>query len=545
MSVGSSGWTVNASASASRGKANGTDVSWTESLVQGGNSVADKVFLQSGTDINVIGSQVKGNQVVVDIGTTGHGNLNIQSLQDTSTYDSKQKSMGISVSVPIGVGAYGGSISASSTKIQSDYASVNEQAGMLAGDGGFQISVAGNTNLTGAVIASTEKAILNAKNSLITETLTVSNIQNKAEYEAKGSSVTIGGGLQAGLPQLSGAGIGSDSDKADSVTLSAVSQGAVIITDNSKQIDLTSKDALTTISLLNRDVHVDEYGNTVDSQGTSTAATIAPIFDADKVQKETEAQVQITEAFGQQSYQAVGNYVQTKRKDLQDKLKNATTEEKVTLHAQLSELRIEEQVINVLIGAVTGLGGTALTKEGLSAAAEEMRRITIESSQKFAGAVDAYGNILTNLLDGKSEGARGDATGTGGTRNDFDLLCGTSNERCAKQQDANGNNILDLNGIPKLALNENNQVMFTAKNADEVPMSFDYFIANTPEGKKMPGDTGGIQGYIGTLFGTSYKAVSWQDKLIESFGGTHDLLGGRSLDYMMSKAMLREEDQKP
>ena len=27
-------------------------------------------------------------------------------------------------------------------------------------------------------------------------------------------------------------------------------------------------------------------------------------------------------------------------------------------------------------------------------------------------------------------------------------------------------------------------------------MSFDHFIANTPEGKKMPGDTGGIQGYI-------------------------------------------------
>src|SRR5690606_6766852 len=103
--------------------------------------------------------------------------------------------------------------------------------------------------------------------------------------------------------------------------------------------------------------------------------------------------------------------------------------------------RIEEQVMNVLIGAVTGFGGTALTKEALSAAAEEMRRITIESSQKFVGAVDAYGNTLDNLLDGKSEGIRGDGTGTGGTRVDLDLLCGTMNERCARQRDENGNDI--------------------------------------------------------------------------------------------------------
>lgn len=53
--------------------------------------------------------------------------------------------------------------------------------------------------------------------------------------------------------------------------------------------------------------------------------------------------------------------------------------------------------MNVLIGAVTGLGGTALTKEALSAAAEEMRRITIENSRKFTGAVDAYGNVLGTL----------------------------------------------------------------------------------------------------------------------------------------------------
>lgn len=525
VSVGtSSGLAVTASASKGKGKAAGTDITWTETQVEADN----KVTLESGTDTNLIGAQVKGNQVVADIGTSGSGNLNIQSLQDTSTYDSKQSSAGISVSIPIGAGAYGGSISTSNTKIESDYASVNEQAGIFAGDEGFQVGVAGNTNLTGAVIASTEQAIADNKNSLTTETLTVSNIQNKAEYEAKGASATVGGGLQGGLPQLSGAGIGSDSDKTSSTTVSAISQGAVSITDNDTQQNLTGKDANVAVALLNRDVHVNEQGEAVDSTGNSTANTIVSIFDADKVAKEIEAQVQITQAFGQQANKAVGAYVQKQRQELQSQLKNATTtEEKIALQAQLKELRIEEQVMNVLIGAVSGLGGTALTKEGLSAAAEEMRQITIESSQKFAGAVDAYGNTLTNLLDGKSEGVRGDLIGTGGTRGDLDLLCGTSNERCAKQQDANGNDILDLNGIPKLALNEKTQVVFEVKNTDGSWMSFDDFITKTPEGKKMPGDTGGIQGYIGTLFGTPYEAGSWQDKLIESFGGTHDFVGGQ------------------
>jgi len=43
----------------------------------------------------------------------------------------------------------------------------------------------------------------------------------------------------------------------------------------------------------------------------------------------------------------------------------------------------------------------------------------------------------------------------------------------------------------------------------------------------MRGLTGGVQGYKGTLFGTPYEKGSWQDKLIESFAGTHDVIGGK------------------
>lgn len=329
FSVGTNGMAVTASASGGKGKANGTDVTWTESIVQGGNDSGDKVTLQSGTDTNIIGSQVAGNQVVVKTGinpttgAVGQGNLNIQSLQDTSTFDSKQTSSGISVTVPIGAGAgYGGSISGSNTKINSDYASVNEQAGIFAGNGGYQVTTNGNTKLTGAVIASTDQAIQDQKNSLVTQTLTVSNIENKAEYEGTSSSFSAGvgqhtdsKGVVTNSPSAS-AGYASEKDDASSVTVSGVSGGIVNITDNVQQQTLINQDATTTVALLNRDVKVlqttDQNGNTtniaVDSQGNNLASTVAPIFDQEKVQRELLAAVTITQAFSAVAPKAVGDF---------------------------------------------------------------------------------------------------------------------------------------------------------------------------------------------------------------------------------------------
>jgi filamentous hemagglutinin len=43
----------------------------------------------------------------------------------------------------------------------------------------------------------------------------------------------------------------------------------------------------------------------------------------------------------------------------------------------------------------------------------------------------------------------------------------------------------------------------------------------------MSGPTGGVQGMEGSLFGVYYQAGSWQDKLIEAFSGSHDMIGGK------------------
>lgn len=79
---------------------------------------------------------------------------------------------------------------------------------------------------------------------------------------------------------------------------------------------------------------------------------------------------------------------------------------------------------------------------------------------------------------------------------------------------------------------------FNAKDANHNPISLDEFI-KAPEGQKMAGDTGGIQGWKGTLFGTPYAAGSWQDKLIEAFAGSHDMIGGKAFGLYDTQGNIR------
>nr|WP_302795354.1 hemagglutinin repeat-containing protein [Ralstonia pseudosolanacearum] len=95
------------------------------------------VSLKADGDINLKGAVASGKQVVANVG----GDLNIESLQDTSTYHTKDQSIGGSVTVGFG---FSGSANFSQQKIDSDFASVTEQSGIKAGDKGFQVNVHGN-----------------------------------------------------------------------------------------------------------------------------------------------------------------------------------------------------------------------------------------------------------------------------------------------------------------------------------------------------------------------------------------------------------------
>ncbi len=104
-------------------------------------SAGSQVILTSGGDTTLQGAVVSAPQITTNIG----GDLTIESLQDTATHSERHQSSGGSLSVPlIGVGQPPASLNASRTKLNSDFQSVNEQSGLRAGDGGFQVNVGGN-----------------------------------------------------------------------------------------------------------------------------------------------------------------------------------------------------------------------------------------------------------------------------------------------------------------------------------------------------------------------------------------------------------------
>ena len=389
----------------------------------------------------------------------------------------------------VGAGG-GGSLNLGQSKIKSDYTSVAEQSAIRAGDGGFQVNVQGKTTLTGGQITSTQAAVQEGKNQYSAKEGTqTQDLQNTASYEAKSVSIGLGAGkpspsssLGAGL---SGVGIGSDGGSASSTSTAAISGIA---------------------------------GNTQARTGDKETG-IAPIFDAAEVQREIQTQVAITSEFGKQAGKAITDYTNGQRQEIQARAESASTpEEKAKLAQAIKDVNMQERALNILVSAFTGMTGSVVTKEALSTVAEKFRDLMIEDSKKFAGVVDSTGKLLSNL-SGPSSGLRGDNIKLGGTRVDLDLLCGPSNERCTFFKN------------PDDSIDTSKPVVFTGgANIDGAPknQSLADFL-KTPEGQKMSGLTGGVQGVKGTLFGIEYEAGSWQDKLIESFAGTHDLIGGKAV----------------
>jgi len=408
------GVTVNAAAG--KGQGAGTDSRFTNSQVSG-----QRVELESGGDTNLQGAVVSANQVTANVG----GNLNIESLQSTAAYNEKNKSAGGAITFGP---APGGSLSLGRSEVSSDFNSVGEQSAIRAGDGGFQVNVQGNTSLSGGQITSTQAAIDAGANSFNGNTaeglerLTTTDLQNSASYKASSASV----GLSAGAAQsgaslsggLSGIGIGSDKGSASSVTTAGISGLA---------------------------------GNSAARTGEATTA-IKPIFDAEKVKNEIQAQVTITQEFNKQAGQAIDRYVATQRQALQEQAnKAATPEDKASTEQAIRDVNMQERALNILVAGLTGMAGSVVTKEALSTAAEKMRDLMIEDSRKFAGVTD--GTTTLGNLTGPSDGVRGDGQRIGGTRVDLDLLCGADNRRCITKKNPDGTLRLDLDANGRVLFN--------------------------------------------------------------------------------------------
>ena len=315
-----------------KGYGNGDETTYVASHVGDSQS---KTVIQAGGDANIIGSQVKGKRVELNA-----ENLNIESLQDKSRYYGKQ--MNVNGSVTVGYGAsVGGSFNKS--KINADHASVNEQAGIYAGDEGYDINVNKHTDLKGALITSTQKAEADGKNHFSTGSITHSDIENHSNYS--GSSFSVSGSVSANFEtpfgengaaqstkqatdkdgnllytdkngnttvnskgvdgqentkklaegkeslQFSyGMGYGKDSDSQSSTTKSGINTQNIIIKDEAEQLKRTGKTVQEEIAAIKTDI-------TLDS-APSQSGKLENRFNKDDVQKELDFQREVTEKFG-------------------------------------------------------------------------------------------------------------------------------------------------------------------------------------------------------------------------------------------------------
>jgi len=323
------GFTLNVAAGGARGKADGKDIHWSSSTVTAGKVLG----LQSGRDTSLIGAVGQADRIVASVGN----NLRIETLQDISTYASKQQSAGIAGSLCYGYCTSSISGNVSQGQMKSNFKSASEQAGLKAGDGGFNVGVRNNTTLIGGLIASSGQAVADGRNTLATGTLLTENVKNSARYKASQVGISGGygwggsGGKNAGLgtdakgnvasgskaqpgtsvPQTSGGpGMGTPAASAArgrdrSTTYSAISGGTELIRDAVAQQDLSGMTATETLASLNRDTSSD------------TLNALKPIFDKEKI----EAGFEIVS----ESQRQVGQFLTNRTKEakaLEEALKN-------------------------------------------------------------------------------------------------------------------------------------------------------------------------------------------------------------------------------
>ena len=266
-------------------------------------SAGSPTVIVSGGDTNIKGAQVTGKGITVRA-----TNFNIESLQDTADYRSRQQNINAQVTVGYGASASG---DYSQSKINAEHRSVSEQSGLFAGDDGFDVQVGGHTRLTGGIITSGQSAEDEGKNRFQTATLTHSDIQNYSRYEGEsfglGANVAVSGktlGQSAqNKPQdkhltsvadkngaSSSVGYGSDGDSKNSTTRSGINTRNIHITDKAGQLARTGRTAEETEARIYTGIDTE----TADQH----SGRLKNSFDKDAVAKEINLQREVTQEFG-------------------------------------------------------------------------------------------------------------------------------------------------------------------------------------------------------------------------------------------------------
>ena len=362
-SLSKGGYGIGASYGKGKGQIEETTITHTPSDITAKNTVA----LSSGNDTVIRGGTVRGNKV-----TANAGRMSIESEQDKKNYKETSKTSGLSISYTPGsaVTVSGGK---GKTNTDSTYESVTKQAGIYAGQEGYDIQVKNNTRLKGAVIDSKAPA---EKNRITTGTLTWENIDNKAEYKASGKGISVSTNAVSKLNPL---GLGyvptiPVKGKAGSITYAAIADSIITTTKEKtdKEISHDTANALNTLS---------------------------EIFDKKKI-KEKQEYVNILSQVG---YRLIGDIAGHKENELYKKAEKARKEnnsilaEKYEKEAKKwSESGSNRIAMHGIMGALVskeaGAGMTkGLTGAGLNAMLQkELGKIKDPEVHKMASAAIGY-----------------------------------------------------------------------------------------------------------------------------------------------------------
>ncbi len=372
----------------------------------------NRLTIISERDTTFTGAQAGGETVKVDAGR----HLTLTSEQDGDRYDSKQQNASAGGSFTFGSMSGSASVNLSRDKMHSNYDSIQEQTGIFAGRGGFDVTTGQHTQLNGAVIASTATA---DKNRLDTGTLGFSDIENRADFKTEHQSAGLStGGSVAGNflgNMANNLLVGANHEgHADSTTQSAVSAGNITIRDTQSQ----KQD----VADLKRDAaHANQ--------------TLSPIFDREKEQQRLQ-QAQLVGEIGNQ----VADIARTEGQIAGEKAKRDPaalnqaraepeaagkpfTEQDVAQRAYNNGMAASgfgtggkyQQAIQAATAAVQGLAGGNLSAALAGGAAPYIAEIIKQTTPDGAGRVVAHAvvNAALAVAQGNNAlaGAAGAATG--------------------------------------------------------------------------------------------------------------------------------------
>ena len=355
---------ITASASRAKGYANSDSVTYANTQVNiGGTTTFD------------IGNDVNGKGVVFNTDKVQgiiRGNVNMESPQDTYTYDSNQKSAGFNLDVDLLNNGAGSSLSVNGAKtnITANSKMVAQQTGLFANEA--DVIVEGKGNFKGAVFTTSDEAQANGKSNIVfKQGVTSTDVINTTSYEGDAFSAGLSIGKTNNKPQaaMNGLGYGTDDDSNSSITKGGVSgyndpQG-ILTTDN--------REAL--------------------------AGKLENVFDERRVNEELGAQTQITKEFGKEAPKAVGDFANNRMKAIRADTTLSDTE-KLAAIKKWDEGGVYRVAAHTALGALgTGSVEGALTTGGVAAAAPTLNSL----QDKMAESLIASG-MSESIAKGTASG---------------------------------------------------------------------------------------------------------------------------------------------